>query len=397
MGGGEASLFDTSWRLDRRRLVLAGVVAMSAMVGGNLVVLVAAAQTPGLVSDFFAFWSFGKFVHAEPPAAIYDPAVLHGFQMRLGVDATLPFLYPPAILLLLWPLALCSYVAGFALWIGITLAIYLASLWRRRGWTLATLMLLAAPASAICAGLGQTGFLVGGLLIGGLRLAPGRPVLAGVVLGLAAVKPQLVLLLPLALASARLWRCLCAAAATVLILMLLSSSLFGWRIWLDWAEALPRLTDTVVDMKSRLVAVMPTVAGNLELLGAGAPVAILVQIVAAGIAAWAIWRAFRNGPSAAAAASLLAGSFLVTPFALIGDLPLVTGAVLLLVQERVLAGETFRMAEVVILGLAIWLPYLMIGFAPFPLSTAVLGLLLAVAMASGRYARRLQGASLQAG
>jgi hypothetical protein len=248
-------------------------------------------------------------VHAEPPAAIYDPAVLHGFQMRLGVNATLPFLYPPGILLLLWPLALCSYVAAFALWIGITLAIYLASLWRRRGWALATLMVLAAPASAICAGLGQTGFLVGGLLIAGLRLAPGRPVLAGIVLGLAAVKPQLVLLLPLALASARLWRCLVAAAATVLALMLLSSFLLGWRIWPEWAAAAPLLADAVAGLKSTLLPMMPTVAGNAELLGAGSTVVVLVQVAAAGIAAWAIWRAFRNGPGAAAVASLLAGQF----------------------------------------------------------------------------------------
>lgn len=397
MSGGGKSLFDISSRLDRRRLVLAGVAALCAMAVGNLIALAGAAATPGLVSDFFAFWSFGKFVHAEPPAAIYDPAVLHGFQMRLGVNATLPFLYPPGILLLLWPLALCSYVAAFALWIGITLAIYLASLWRRRGWALATLMVLAAPASAICAGLGQTGFLVGGLLIAGLRLAPGRPVLAGIVLGLAAVKPQLVLLLPLALASARLWRCLVAAAATVLALMLLSSFLLGWRIWPEWAAAAPRLADAVVGLKSTLLPMMPTVAGNAELLGAGSTVVVLVQVAAAGIAAWAIWRAFRNGPGAAAAASLLAGSFLATPFALVGDLPLVTGAVLLLVQERVLAGETFRATEVLILGLAVWLPYLMIGFAPFPISTAVLGLLLAVALGSGATAPRPLDTSLQAG
>ena len=336
-------------------------------------------------------------MHAEPPAAIYDPAALHGFQVRLGVNATLPFLYPPGILLLLWPLALCSYVAAFALWTGISLALYLASLLRRRGWALATLMVLAAPASAVCAGLGQTGFLVGGLLIGGLRLAPVRPALAGIVLGLAAVKPQLVLLLPLALASARLWRCLFAAAATVLLMVLLSSLLLGWRIWPAWAAAVPRLGDTVVGMKKTLLAMMPTVAGNAELLGAGSPAAILLQVAAAGIAAWAIWRAFRNGPGAAATASLLAGSFLATPFALAGDLPLVTGAVLLLVQERALAGETFRTAEVVILGLAIWLPNLMIGFAPFPLSTAVLGLLLAVAMASGPTAPHARGSQLQVG
>ena len=53
MSSGGTGLFDISWRLDRRRVILAGVAAMSAMIAGNAIALIAAANTPGLVSDFF--------------------------------------------------------------------------------------------------------------------------------------------------------------------------------------------------------------------------------------------------------------------------------------------------------------------------------------------------------
>jgi hypothetical protein len=202
------------------------------------------------------------------------------------------------------------------------------------------------------------------------------------VLGLAAVKPQLWLFVPLALVAAGLWRSLGAAAATALALMLVSSAAFGWTIWLDWAAALPRLSETLADIRPHMLTAMPTVEGNFELLGTGSHVAFLAQFAAGGVAAWAVWRAFRKGPSRTAIAALLCAAILATPYALIGDLPFITAAVVLLAQDRLLAGRTFRTVEIAVLGLAIWLPYLMIGFRPFPLSAAMIGALLAMAVSS---------------
>ena len=54
-----------------------------------------------------------------------------------------------------------------------------------------------------------------------------RQVWAGILLGMATIKPQLGLLLPVALVAARQWRALAAAAATVAALVLLSAWAFG--------------------------------------------------------------------------------------------------------------------------------------------------------------------------
>src|SRR5579875_2517041 len=110
--GCATALLGSPWRLERRPLVLAGVAALACVMLTDLVAIYSAARPPGLVSDFFAFWSASRFIHAQIPARIYDPTALHGFQVALGTDTNLPFLYPPGILLLLWPMGFLPYIAA---------------------------------------------------------------------------------------------------------------------------------------------------------------------------------------------------------------------------------------------------------------------------------------------
>jgi hypothetical protein len=242
---------------------------------------------------------------------------------------------------------------------------------------------LAAPSSAICVALGQTGFLIAGLLVGGLRMAPRRPVLGGVLLGLAAVKPQFALLVPVALVAAGSWRCLSAAATTGLAIAALSSAAFGWSIWPAWAEALPQLASTVEGLRGALEWRMPTVTGNLDRLGINSSTVLGCQIAAATFAGLGVWFAFRRGPRRAAIAALLAGSFLATPYALPGDLPLLTGAAILLVQERARGDGCLSAPEIAMLGMAF-----IMAIVPFPLSAAVPLLLFALSVAHAGPASR---------
>jgi hypothetical protein len=128
------ALLGSEWRLDRRQMILAVLSALGLMVLADLTLLHTVAALPGLVSDFFAFWSFAEFVHVHVPAEIYDPSALHQFQAALGVDTTLPFLYPPSALLVFAPLRLLPYAVSFGAWVAATLAICTASLCRRTGW-----------------------------------------------------------------------------------------------------------------------------------------------------------------------------------------------------------------------------------------------------------------------
>lgn len=375
------ALLGSAWPLGARPLILVGLAGLVCCILADLVAIHSAASTPRLVPDFFAFWSAARFIHTQIPAEIYHPATLHGFQVALGKNTNLPFLYPPGMMLLLWPLALFPYFAAFTLWVGAGLTCYLSSAFERQSLIWVIPMLLVAPASVICASMGQNGLLIAGFLVGGLRLAPVQPVLAGVVLGLATVKPQLAILVPFALIAAGLFRTLVAAAATALGLALLSSIAFGWSIWPIWIGALPTLAGTVVQQRDHLLPVMPTVQANLQLLGFRPLPAGLGQVVAGAVGAFAVLRGFRSGPSRTAIAVLLAATLLVTPYAVISDLPLVTAAAVLLIEDRMVAGRALRTAEIAILALAIWLPYLIIGLMPFRFSSGIILLLLALAAA----------------
>ena len=379
MSGFAAGMLGSEWRLSGRTLILAGITALAGLACADLAVLHAVTQIPGRVSDFFAFWSFAKFVHANVPAAIYDVAALHRFQVGLGVDTQFPFLYPPGILLVLWPFGLLPYPAAFALWVAASLALYVASLGERQGWAWTVPALLLAPATILCGALGQSGFLVGALLIGGLRLTACRPALGGMLLGLATLKPQFALLVPVALVAAGLRRALLTAGATGVAVITLSSIAFGPAVWVRWLAALSGFPG-IISQEHGLFPVMPTVTGNLHLLGAPPPLAAIAQSAAAAAAAAAVFRAFRTGPSRPAIAALLAGAFLATPYALISDLSLPTAAAVLLVQDRFRRGRSFRTAEIAVLALTFWLPYLMIGLAPFAFSAAVVALVVPLAL-----------------
>src|SRR5258708_23272892 len=99
--------------------------------------------------------------------------------------------YPPPFQLMVWPLARLTYGAALAAWTAAGLAAYLATLSGisrdRRWWLLA----LAFPGLFMNASQGQTGFWITAFLGGGLLLLNTRPMLAGALIRLLAIKPQI--------------------------------------------------------------------------------------------------------------------------------------------------------------------------------------------------------------
>ncbi len=92
-------------------------------------------------------------------------------------------------------------------------------------------LFLGYPAVMINAGFAQNGFLSTARLGGAAVWLDRRPALAGVCLGCLAYKPQLGIIVPLALAAAGRWRSFAVAAATVAILAGLATVAFGMDIW----------------------------------------------------------------------------------------------------------------------------------------------------------------------
>jgi hypothetical protein len=253
---------------------------------------------------------------------------------------------------------------------------------------------LAAPTTAIAIVSGQTGFLAAAFLAGGLWLAAPNPVAGGVLLGLLTYKPQLGLLVPVALVAARLWRTLAVAGLTAILLALLTSILFGTAIWPGWAASLPGFSRQFAAENSEIVHLMPTVLAALLQQGVAPAAAQLAQWAATAAVAVIVWTLFRSGPRQLASAGLLVASLLATPYAFVYDMPIVATAVIWFVAERHRAGDALGTGEVAVLMVAMLAPITLAAVGPrFPLATISLILLLGAIV---RRCRRLRSPAVPA-
>jgi hypothetical protein len=290
-------------------------------------------------NDSAAQWSFARFAMERPAAGLYDRAALQAFHQSLypGLNRTFPFPYPPHYLFAIWPLGWLPAPAVWPAWSGVTLVLFLVAAcagsrqdgrWREIGF------LLLAPATVLNFAYGQNGFLTSALILGGLRLLPARQMLAGILLGMATIKPQLGLLVPVALLAAGQWRALAAAAATVAALVALSALAFEPETWLRFAETLTSHADTIDGWVSDYRKA--TVAANLTLAGVPRGLAYQIQWAIAAVMAALVWLVFRRGITPERTALLIVAGFLATPYGFFYDLPMLTPAIL------ILAGATPR-------------------------------------------------------
>lgn len=268
--------------------------------------------------DFVSYWAGARLAIAGNPAGAYDLALHRGIELgAIPLQGALPFPYPPCFLLPLAPFGLLSYpLAAFA-WVLLGLAAYWTA---ARRWAPAmTWLALSFPPLLVNVVTGQTGLLVAALLIGSVTLLPKRPFVAGILLGLLVVKPQLGLVLPLALLAGREWRAIAGAASSSAGLILLSILVFGWtpyQAWLGNAGLIASIASEGLAGWHR----MASVYGALRLAGlaSGAAWAIhgLVALAAAG-AACLVW--YRKAGIEARAGALAAATALASPYLFVYD------------------------------------------------------------------------------
>jgi len=241
--------------------------------------------------DFTNLWATGKLALHGHAADAYDPALLAAAQAQAvgRTDAVMPYPYPPAFLLITAPLALLPYHLAFAAWVlaGVTFF-----LWAARSMA-PPCFAAAQPAMLINGMIGQTGFFTGGLLLLGARRLVERPWSAGLILGLLILKPQLALMLPLAVVAARAWPAIGGALVTIGSLFVAALLLFGLDTHLAFA---------------RMIGGFGKLMGGGELswnefaspyalavsLGLGFSVAATAQLLCAGFAAALCWKSWHE-------------------------------------------------------------------------------------------------------
>ncbi|MGH6968188.1 MAG: glycosyltransferase family 87 protein [Stellaceae bacterium] len=300
-----------------------------------------------------------------------------------------PWLYPPHALLLMLPFGLLPFVPAGLLFLALGFAAAVAAAWRfaktgtERAIHAASLVLCPAAAVTVC--LGQNTFLTCALLLAGFGTLRRRPILGGALLGIATYKPQLWLMVPVALIAARQWRALAAAVGAALLLAAASVALFGFEPWHAWF-ALMTEPSALYD-RWRVIARLngQSVYTYASLLGAPVVVANFVQALTAIAAAGCVWWCHRR-PMAddLRLAVLLAATLLAAPHVIDYD-ALLLGIAATLFFIRGYA-DGFRFGDVTVAVLA-WASPLINPPTVFPIgfvTPLLIALFIGCAMARGR-------------
>ncbi len=241
-----------------------------------------------------------------------------------------PWMYPPTFILAVVPLAYLPYLLSWFAWLAATAVPYVLAMRRILPPSLAWPFAFAAPPVFFNAMYGQTGFLTGGLIGLGLALLGRRPVWAGVLIGLASVKPHLGILIPLAFLAGGHWRAFAAATVTVLAMIAASVLAFGDDPWFAFiGTALFHLEGFAAGAYD--LVPMTTVLATLRLAGASLDTAWAAQYASAALmallVAWAWWRGRRRPDTLGLQAAVLClATLLAVPMAYLYDLVLLVPA-----------------------------------------------------------------------
>jgi alpha-1,2-mannosyltransferase len=344
-------------------------------------------------TDFSSFYAAGSLVLDGHAGDVYDMAAHYARERQIFGEAT-PYygwLYPPIFLFAVTPLALMPYPLALAVWQGASFALYLFVIAailrrvRRDDDAVARLWLpvaVAFPAAFINLGHGQNGFLTAALLGAALVTLPRRPVLAGILFGLLAYKPQFGLLIPVALLAAGQWRAFLAAGVTVLALAGAASVAFGPEIWRSFAASTETSRTLLLEQGNVGFEKLQSAFAAVRMWGGAISLAYVVQAAASVIALFSVAWAWRScGDRDLKAALLIVATLLASPHVLDYDLIAVAPAVAFIVASRWPNG--FRDYDISVLAAAWFAPLFartIAGATGVPLGLIAVAMLYILAM-----------------
>ena len=305
--------------------------------------------------DFAIFYTAGKCVIQGHGRELYDLETQFAIQREFASevkhrDNALPFNHPPFEALLFAPLASLPYVTAYLVWAVFNIALILG-FWNLLRPCLPTLQHFLPALSlmsmfaffpiAVALLQGQDSILL--LFLYGLAfaaLAKGRAFVAGLCLGLALFKFQLVLPLVAVLLLRRQWKVLAGFVSTAFGLLLVSAAVVGWSGVMAYPGFVLRLNRSAPQAgiyPQDMPNLRGLVTGSLHLAGAPATLLIVTLSVAlVGLVAhW--WR-------------LQPGRHFVLGFSLCLEVAIITSYHLLVHDLSVLMLPILLIAELIVSG-----------------------------------------------
>jgi len=308
------------------------------------------AQGRPLGTDFSNVYAAGTYVLDGDPEAPFDPSRQHAREQDIFGKAT-PFYgwhYPPFFLFVAAILAWLPYGLALALWQAATLGLYLMTIRAilptplRNRWIASPdwlLPALAFPAVLINIGHGQNGFLTAALLGTALVKLNRAPILAGILFGLLAYKPQFGLLIPVALAASGRWRAFAAAAATVGALAIATTFAFGPQVWQAFLDSTRFTREVALEQGDTGWYKIQSVFAWVRMWGGSIALAYALQGALIGALAGAlIWLWRSAAPYPVKAAALCLAAILATPYSFDYDMMVLAPAIAFLAANGLKRG-----------------------------------------------------------
>jgi len=262
-----------------------------------------------LFADFTVFWTAARFDD------VYNArAITLAQQWILGPNPDLrPFAYPPSALLFLKPLQLLHYPSALALWLSAGIVCFGSSVWL---YGQRALLAWLSPMVGLSIVIGQASLFTAAAIAAGVALLEKRPIVAGVLFGgIGAIKPQLAVLVPLALVCGHHWKAL-GAAMLVGATAVLLSLLLGAHLWVEWFDSIGGFLKQVQGAPFR----RPDVAPGLIF----APIGVLSVVY--------VWT--RTARAELRLLSLVGGTCLSVPYMMNYDLATMAIAAAVLLLDR---------------------------------------------------------------
>ncbi len=356
-----------------RRAFEAGAIAIAAILLGVMTYLLLGAR--GLVlangqplfGDFIAFWSAGRAALDGAAAQVHDVETIARYHQLAapGSVYVAPWNSPPTFLLVSSALAVLPYPLAAIVFLLVGAAAYVYAARLVLPDARALIFALTLPAALYHLGTVQTGLLIAGVSGLALMWLDKRPLTAGALVGVLAIKPHLALLWPLLLALSGRWRAFAAAAASTLVFVTLAGFVFGFDSYARFFENLGASQSMISAQRVTTPAYASLYASAL---GLGAPqiVALVLHGVSAAAAvsaaAFVFLRACRPHQLSVAGAGLCAATLLISPYLFFYDFTLLALGAALLGAPR----DRFELMAMVLAwsaGLSLALGYI----APLPL------------------------------
>lgn len=330
--------------------------------------------------DFANYWAGGQLVVAGKQQLLFDqPAYYAWLKAIFGEHYRIhAWSYPPHFLPLVAPLGFLEYRPALVVFLAVTFLLFAwsAAMFVRRyasGTSRPLLVLALLGYFFLQVETTQNGFLTAALLLATLAFMHERPVFAGLCLALLTTKPQLGFLIPLLALLDRNWRLLGWAAVFTAVLVVVSLAWFGvdsWRAY--FTQVLPYQQHVMTFWRGEFLYMMPGVFGVARALGVTPETAFQIQTGVSVLALGAlIWALVRVTDPLERAFAVLAGTFLVSPYAFNYDMGAMSVAAVCLACR---ARDEDRYGAMAIFGVLAILPPAVspLAMQGFPLSPLLL-------------------------